>query len=225
MGDTRKVRPERRLDLDVSKLVKAYQKGLSLQAVGEHFGVSFKAVRSRLLEAGIVLRSRTVPRLKRPSVDQLQRWYVEGRLSTRDIEKITGVSTPTIRMWLREASIAIRSIAEAKKGQKPAPHTVHASVTARRKHVLPGRPDVGYQVNADGYVLLWDQGTQSYRKEHRLVLAQKISRPLLPKEDVHHINGDRQDNQPENLDLMPSRSEHQRHHSKTRRRVNGRFAT
>ena len=136
-----------------------------------------------------------------------------------------GASTPTIRGWLLEAGIATRSIAAAKKGQKPAPHTVRASVVARRKHVLPGRSEVGYKVNADGYVLIWIRATQTYVKEHRLILAQKLGRPLLPQEDVHHINGDRQDNRPENLELMSSRSVHQQHHSKTRHRVNGRFAT
>jgi hypothetical protein len=56
-----------------------------------------------------------------------------------------------------------------------------------------------------GYVSVSIGGRGGTKKlQHRVVMEQILGRPLLPHENVHHINGVRNDNRPENLELWSS---------------------
>jgi hypothetical protein len=94
--------------------------------------------------------------------------------------------------------------------------TVHAAVKAagksRPRSGEPrgsGRPvGVPYsKVSSAGYVTWtlrhWVDGRRVYEylPEHRIVMEMLIGRPLQANETVHHRNGARHDNRPENLEL------------------------
>lgn len=57
-----------------------------------------------------------------------------------------------------------------------------------------------------GYALVYVPGHSTaygngWAKEHRYFMAEKLGRSLFPNENVHHINGIRDDNRLENLEL------------------------
>jgi hypothetical protein len=71
------------------------------------------------------------------------------------------------------------------------------------------RKEESWWVNECGYIegRVWRDGVQVRVKYHRVVMERHIGRPLHPDEDVHHIDGDKQNNGIENLQLLP----HQEH--------------
>lgn len=87
----------------------------------------------------------------------------------------------------------------------------------RRRKLRSNKPPLAHHL---GYVLVFVgfdhhlAGPRGYAYEHRLVAERKLGRRLSSGEIVHHIDGRKRNNSPDNLEVFPSRWHHNAHHRK-----------
>jgi hypothetical protein len=68
---------------------------------------------------------------------------------------------------------------------------------------------IGHQVKQGPYIKVMTE--RGYVYEHRLVMSLLLGRTLRRSETVHHVNHDKSDNRPSNLELM-TKSKHSQLH-------------
>lgn len=70
------------------------------------------------------------------------------------------------------------------------------------------RPWKGGRSLRNGYVGIYDRSYISYLLEHRLIMEKYLGRKLKKEEVVHHIDGNKTNNDINNLKLFPTNTDH-----------------
>lgn len=93
--------------------------------------------------------------------------------------------------------------------QPPSDHPMARNTSGRSNPAWRG----GRVLDKHGYVLLWVPGhpeanSHGYVREHRIVMAKTLGRPLTHEEVVDHIDQNTSNNDPCNLRLFPNNAAH-----------------
>lgn len=191
--------------LSIDQIVEMYHGGMSARQISAALGTSDQTIVRRLRAAGEEIR---IIRYKGPrphrrievNVERIRELRVLG-MSTRAIGVSLGVSEECIRDRMIESGIE------------------------RLPTSFPGKTNPAWKggrtIDDDGYVMIFspnhpNANSGGYVREHRLVMESKLSRLLLPKEVVHHIDGRRSNNHPDNLELFATNADHLRNTLKGR---------
>lgn len=129
------------------------------------------------------------------SESTLRELYCDKNMSMRQIADRLGCSTETVRHRMHEYGIPTRSRSEA----------------SRLANLQSSNVSVWFDWYNGGYerVETWYDGERYRFSLHRLVAVSEYGLEAVRDMDVHHRNGCKFDNRPENLELLPH-DEHSR---------------
>lgn len=176
----------RRFKPDVDELLGLYAEGLSAEAIAKRYGVSKPTILRNLKELNAEMRTR---RKVTPEVEALILVMAQEGYTIAQAEKALGLEATVIRECAARYGLRFRN-----------PYHVGFITTWNGYRALhkPEHPGA----DAKGYV-----------REHILVAEAVLGRFLTAHEVVHHKDGDKTNNKPENLEVM-SRREHAGHHAR-----------
>ena len=134
--------------------------------------------------------------------DALANEYANAK-RLRDISSKYGVSYWSIRQRQKKVVVLRKRPARSYAGRKTTVGPEHGNYKNGRYH--HGSGYINALLSADDPLAVM-RDKKGYCKEHRLVMARAIGRPLTSKETVHHKNGDPADNRLSNLGVTPRRA-------------------
>ena len=148
------------------------------------------------------------------NADELRKLYEQAG-SCSELARWLDIPQPTLRYRLVKAGIDLRA---GYRSPKKVRHygTDHRNwkggTLVKMGYIMEYAPDHPASKAGKGYVM-----------QHRLVMERSIGRYLLPTELIHHINGDKQDNRLENLEIKSQHDHIKDHKAVAPRDRKGRF--
>lgn len=154
------------------------------------FGVTIYAIKQSVTRSGVGLRPNPTPLATEEQVNRIVDLH-KGGMSYARISVTIGRSPKFVSAALRRRGIVAKRATGPSHGSWRGGRQLASGYW--RVKLDPLDPFYG-MANAAGYVM-----------EHRIILARMLGRAIRQSETVHHINGDRKDNRPENLQLRHGR--------------------
>jgi hypothetical protein len=131
----------------------------------------------------------------------------EGRTSA-EVGDYLGVDPETVRKFARKRGLLIVHVDQTRENH---PSWRGGTTLDRSGYILQrveAESEFGYLIRAIARRGKAETDRAGYAPVHRIVMHQKLGRVLLPGEVVDHIDGNKTNNDPSNLQLFASNAEH-----------------
>jgi len=172
---------------DAKNVIEDYQNGMSWAKLGEKYGYGQVSMREAIRRAGVKIKDHG---------GQRRRVYKEEECEIVRLYKEESFTQAQICAKLNIGQ-GVLSRVLLSNGIKP-------SRMAGENH---GSWKGGVSKNGEGYILVKDNffvemlNRSGYVLKHRIEMAKYLNRPLTKNESVHHIDGDKENNDISNLQL------------------------